>query len=82
MAQITLGAGFLNPNKKELGVEMLKVLQRHNIKNIDTSRVYVCSILELFTSRLRLTRCGFKGGRGERGIPWLDRSRKELLDHD
>ena len=42
MAQITLGAGFLNPEKKELGIEMLKVLEKYNIKNIDTSRVYVC----------------------------------------
>lgn len=58
MAQITLGAGFLNPEKKELGIEMIKVLQKHNIKSIDTSRVYVCLHLALFTARLKVTWLG------------------------
>ena len=41
MAQITLGAGFLNLEKNELGLQLIRVIEKHNIKSIDTSRVYV-----------------------------------------
>ena len=58
MAQITFGAGFLNPEKMELGIEMIKVLEKYNIRSIDTSRVYVCLYLALSIVSSKVTCCG------------------------
>lgn len=50
MAQITLGAGFLNLEKKELGLQLIRVIEKHNINNIDTSiaklESAICSITD------------------------------------
>ena len=50
MAQITLGAGFLNLEKKELGLQLIRVIEKHNINSIDTSiaklESAICSITD------------------------------------
>ncbi|KAL9614170.1 MAG: hypothetical protein Q9167_001322 [Letrouitia subvulpina] len=40
MAQVSFGAGFQNPQREQLGRDLLQVLKARGVKWIDTSRVY------------------------------------------